>query len=460
MNKPLLRYFKETPQKMLCLGILLIIMVTGCKGPGTTPTPTPIDDQIVTVQVPESLQAAPFDVPRKLTVPVGFAIEVIARVPKARFLAVTPTGDVLVSQPFTASGDAATPGKIILIRSGETTNLDFITGLVLPHDMIFHTSDGIAYLYVAAGDQIIRYPYIPGATSVTEGETMVSGLPLQPLEGEDRFRHPLKSLAVKGDTLYVMIASSTNANPADLEVNPKQGAIYTFSASTPDQAASSGTLFAEGIRNAEGLDFAPDTDELWAVVNNRDEALYPFHNDWENDGTGDDYGKLIESFVDNYPPEEIIKVRSGTHYGWPFCNPNPSAGFDNMPFDNDVETNPEDTNFDCATATKIDKGAQAHSAPLGASFWINGPAGFTNSLVVAFHGSWNRSSYVGHKVSFYPYTNSSLGDEDDLVSGWVTDAVAKERWGRPVDVVPMPDGSLFISDDLGGAVYRLYKSQQ
>jgi glucose/arabinose dehydrogenase len=410
--------------------------------------------QTVEVQVPEGLNSEPFDMQRELTVPPRFAIEVLARVDGARFLAVAPNGDILVSQPEA--------GTVTLVRpqeSGAPETFELITGLLMPHDMVFHTLDDTTYLYVAAADQVVRYPYEEGTTSLTEGETIVTGLPTEPLEGEDNYRHPLKSIALYEDTLYVMIASSTNADPADLEAEPKRGAIYTYSASTPNQEATSGTLFANGIRNAEGLAFAPGTNELWAVVNNRDNTLYPFHDDWENDGTGDDYGKEIQSFVDNYPAEEIIQVQEGAHYGWPFCNPNPADGYDNMPFDNDVETNAGGQAFDCSTATPINKGAQAHSAPLGASFWTNGPEPYTNSLVVAFHGSWNRSAFSGHKVSLYPYENGNLGDEVELVTGWVTDPVAQERWGRPVDVEPLPDGSLLISDDFSGTVYRLYQSE-
>jgi glucose/arabinose dehydrogenase len=410
--------------------------------------------EAVAVNVSEGMASAPFDVPRELMVPPGFAIEVVARVDRVRFLAVAPQGDIVASQP--------SEGKVVRLRQQEgqaAEIVDLVTGLRLPHDLVFHTLAETTYLYIAAADQVIRYVYEEGATGLGEGETIVAGLPTEPLADEENYRHPLKSIALEGNTLYLMIASSSNANPADLEVSPKQGAIYTFDAATPDQEATSGTLFAEGIRNAEGLAFAPGTNELWAVINNRDQTPYPFHDDWEGDGSGDDYGKVIQSFVDNYPAEEIIKVQAGAHYGWPFCNPNPADGFDNMPFDNDVETNADGVAFDCSTAAPIDKGAQAHSAPLGASFWTNGPEAYTNALVVAFHGSWNRSSFSGHKVSLYPYENERLGDEIELVSGWVTDPVAQERWGRPVDVAPLQDGSLLISDDESGTIYRLYQSQ-
>jgi glucose/arabinose dehydrogenase len=160
--------------------------------------------QTVEVQVPEGLNSEPFDMQRELTVPPRFAIEVLARVDGARFLAVAPNGDILVSQPEA--------GTVTLVRpqeSGAPETFELITGLLMPHDMVFHTLDDTTYLYVAAADQVVRYPYEEGTTSLTEGETIVTGLPTEPLEGEDNYRHPLKSIALYEDTLYVMIASSS-----------------------------------------------------------------------------------------------------------------------------------------------------------------------------------------------------------------------------------------------------------
>ena len=436
------------------LALLLTALLVGAAAAQDLPAPAGASET-VTVGVMDGMNSEPFDVARELTVPPGFGIEVFARVEDARFLGVAPNGDVLVSQPRA--------GKITLLRPREgqaPESFDLVTGLNMPHDFAFYTLDGTTYLYVAATDEIVRYPYTDGATSLTNGETIVSDLPSEPLQGQDNYRHPLKSLALNGDTLYVMIASSTNADPADLSAEPKRGAIYTYSASTPNQAATSGTLYAEGIRNAEGLAFAPGTENLWAVVNNRDQTAYPAHEDIDGDGN-DDYGKVVQSFVDNYPAEEIIQVKQDANYGWPFCNPNPSDGFNDMPFDRDVETNPDGAALDCSSqATQINKGIQAHSAPLGMSFWTSGPAAYENAMTIGLHGSWNRSVLSGNVVALYPYQDGSLGDRTDLVTGWIIDPATQERWGRPVATEPMADGSLLISDDVSGTVYRLYPTSQ
>jgi glucose/arabinose dehydrogenase len=406
----------------------------------------------VPVNVAADLAAEPFDVPRELRVPAGFAIDVWARANNARFIAVAPDGDVLVSQPA--------QGSITLFRPRATGSPEAITyarGLNQPHDMVFHVLNGRMYLYLAEANRVTRYEYQEDALALPSGQVIVKNLPTRRLAGEPEYRHPLKNLALSGNTLFVSIGSSTNANPADLEQEPKRAAIHAYDADAPEQDARNGRLYASGLRNAVGLAIAPDTGALWVTVNERDETLYPFHDSWTG-GSGDDYGKEIQSFVDDYPAEEIIEVQEGAHYGWPFCNPNPAGGFDDMPFDNDVETNPAGERFDCqADAAPITKGIQAHTAPLGLSFWAAVHGGPLDTLVVALHGSWNRAVLAGYKVISFPYRGGSLGSEQDLVSGWVTDAQSGEYWGRPVDAVPLDDDSLLISDDYSGTIYRLYR---
>ena len=406
--------------------------------PQTQPPGAP---QTVTVKVPSGLGSAPFDRPRTLKVPAGFSVSVYARITKARFMQPLPNGDLLVSQPST--------GKVLLVRSG--TNgagvvSTFASGLRNPHDVVLHTVDGVSYLYLAESNRVTRSVYQSGDATRRAAQTVVADLPDSSTpELKGAYSHALKNIALGPDhKLYVSVASATNQSPSDVTATFKRAAIYQYNAD-----GSGERLFAEGIRNAEGLAFAPDSNDLWIVVNNRDNIAYPFHNDWQNDGTGDDYGKVIQSYVDNHPPEEFIRVRDGGNYGWPYCNPNPDAGLDNMPFDRDVQNNADGSNLDCNRADRVTKGIQAHSAPLGLSFWKGG-------AVAALHGCWNCSRFVGHKVSYFPWTAAGLpGSEQDLVSGWVTNAANKERWGRPVDAVPDADGNLLISDDYANAVYKL-----
>lgn len=412
------------------------------------PSPGPVGaSQTVKVEVPTGMGDSPLNVSRSLKVPQGAGISVVARIWKARFMAVAPNGDLLVSQP--AGGSIQ---RVRFDSGGNGSVNTFAGGLKKPHDMVFRTINGTTYLYVSESNRITRSVYQSGDTTRRGSETVISGLPdgnsSSALGGA--YGHDLKNIAISDNgKLYVSVASSSNADPKDLSFNPKQGAIYQYNLD-----GSGRRLFAQGIRNAEGLAFAPGTNDLWVVVNNRDNIAYPFQKDFGGDGSND-YGKVMQSYVDNHPPEEFTRVRDGGNYGWPFCNPNPDSGLDNMPFDRDVQNNADGSKLDCSKADRISKGIQAHSAPLGVSFWTDGPPSYRSGAVAAYHGCWNCSKLVGYKVAFFPWSGGSPGKETDLVTGWATNPSAKESWGRPVDVVPAPGGDLYISDDEAGAIYRL-----
>ncbi len=404
----------------------------------------------VTVAVPASMRAAPFDVTRTLKVPPGFKVSVYARINQARFLLPLPNGDLLVSQPSS--------GKVLLVRpnaAGEGVVTDFATNLRSPHDLVLDTQGSSTYLYVAESQRVTRSVYVTGDTARRAAQTVVGNLPdASTPELKGAYAHALKNIALDDNhRLYVSVASATNSDPSDVTGSFRRAAIYAYNAD-----GTGGRLFAQGLRNAEGLAVLPGSNTLWVAVNNRDNIAYPYHNDWQGDGSGDDYGKVIQSYVDNHPPEEFTSVRDGGNYGWPFCNPNPDAGVDSMPFDRDVQNNADGSRLNCGGADRITKGIQAHSAPLGLSFLQNSrvPAAYRNGAVISLHGCWNCSKLVGNKVIYFPWTaQGAPGAELDLVSGWVTDATNKVRWGRPVDVVPDAAGNLLISDDYANAVYRL-----
>lgn len=413
------------------------------------PAPAQLEaGQTVTVQVPADMASAPFDVVRKLTVPKGFSVRVFARVAGARFMAVAPNSDLLVSTPG--------KGSVTLLRPsahGTPQSFPFATHLHHPHDIVFHTLNGKPYVYIAESDRITRAPYTQGQKTLAEAETVVGNLPDASSQGlKGSYGHQLKNIALHGDKLYVSIASTCNACVADTLSDPMRGAIYEY-----DADGKNGRLYARGLRNAEGLRFRPGTDELWAVVNNRDNIAYPYHKDRNGDGQ-DDYGKIMQRYVDGHPPDLLVKVREGGNYGWPFCNSNPDSGLDHMPYDRDVQLNPDGNKLDCDKIDRVTKGITAHSAPLGMSFLHDSglPAPYRNALVTALHGCWNCSELNGHKIEMYPFKiDGSVGHAMDLVTGWITDAKTRQRWGRPVDVVPDGKGGLYISDDYSGTVYLL-----
>jgi glucose/arabinose dehydrogenase len=183
---------------------------------------------------------------------------------------------------------------------------------------------------------------------------------------------------------------------------------------------SGGEVYARGLRNAVGITFRPGTDELWATNNGRD---------W----LGDDQ-----------PPETVYKVNQGDDAGWPRCH----AG---RIVDPDLGEA-----GDCEGVIEPAVEMQAHSAPLGLTFYSGEqfPEEYHGDLFVAFHGSWNRSVPTGYKVVRITVRDGELATVQDFAVGWLREDGS--NWGRPVDVLTGSDGSLFVSDDGGGVIYRIF----
>ncbi len=404
-----------------------------------------------TVEVPSTLAAAPFDRERQLSVPAEFGVRLWARVTGARFMALAPNGDVLVSQP--------TLGKIILLRARPNAvpeTFDFATGLHFPHDMVFHRIGDVTYLYVAESNQVTRSVYQAGDTRSASRETVVAQLPDNSTpELMGRYGHQLKNIALSPEhKLYVSIASTCNACLEDTVSDPVRGAIYEYSADGKERR-----LFARGLRNAEGLDILPGSNALWVTVNNRDEVRVPSDIDVDGDQRSD-LGEIVARYVDDNPPEPFTVVRDGAHYGWPFCNSSPNAAMAELPLLPDFEFNLNSMRLNCASVARASKGVQAHAAPLGFSFLhtSNLPLPYRKGAALALHGCWNCTSLrAGYKVIYFPFDDAgNAGAERDLVAGFVIDPDARSVWGRPVDVIADGQGGLLVSDDYAGALYQLY----
>jgi glucose/arabinose dehydrogenase len=424
---------------------------TASGGPAPAPAQVAGASVVQSLEVSAALSGGALSDANKLTVPPGFGIRLWANVRNARFMALAPNGDVLVSPPST--------GRILLLRerSGDAPQeFEFASGLRNPHDMVFHRIGNTVYLYVAESHQVTRSVYTSGETASAERQVVVADLPDDSTpELQGRYGHQLKNIALSPDNkLYVSIASACNACAEDTVSDPLRGAIYQYNAEGGGRR-----LFARGIRNAEGLDFIPGTNTLWIAVNHRDEVRVPVDADVDGDGSRD-LGKLVPSYVDENPPEPFTSVRDGGNYGWPFCNPVPNAAMSNLALQSDYDTNADGSSLNCATADRSAKGIRAHSAPLGFSFLHASavPAAYRKGAVVALHGCWNCTSLrAGFKVVYFPFDDAgNAGAEVDLVTGFVTDPDARAVWGRPVDAIADAKGNLLISDDLAGAIYQLY----
>jgi glucose/arabinose dehydrogenase len=406
----------------------------------------------VRLEVPAANNAAPFNVPRRVSIPRGWTAEVWARVPGARFAIWTPNNQLLVSQPYGDEVFELRPGKTPSAVPRKTV---LVSGLTLPQGLAFDKLDGKEVLYIAESDEIDRYVWHANGT-LGARTIVVKGLPDTDPSGDDV--HRVKEIVVgRNHLLYVDIGSSSNVDTTDTTAHPPRAVVMVY---TP---SGKGHVYATGVRNGDGLSFDPDG-ELWTAVNELDNIPYPFHHAYGS--VADAFDQVITAYVNNHPPDELVRLSPGLNVGWPYCNPDPDDTpgaadthfhYANLRFDPDVQTNPGGTNFDCARLKPIERGLPAHTAPLGLTFLEGSalPLPWRNGAVVGAHGSWDRTPPRAPAVLWFPWEpeKRTLGGEIQLVSGF--QEPNGSRWGRPVDAVPGPDGALYVTDDTAGAIYRI-----
>jgi glucose/arabinose dehydrogenase len=442
----------------MLLAVAAVAVVSACsasagQGQGAT-VPSPESpaglassaQSTTTLVVPAGEGGGALSTPHKLTVPAGWTARVWARVPDARMEAWTPEGDLLVSEP----GD----GNIKELRpdaAGTATVTTLLSGLTYPQGMAFARLDGRWVLYVAESDQIDRYPWGPGG--VSGARTVIArGLPDLDRGGDDV--HRAKDVAVAADgTVYFNVGSSSNANPDDRTMSPQRAVIMAV---RPDGTGL--RVVERGVRNGEGLAVAPNG-VVWTAVNERDNIPYPDHQPYG--GYKDAFGQVIQAFVNNHPPDEVVPVTAGRDLGWPYCDPDPddsrpAGSMANVPLVPNSVTNPGGTKLHCAALAPVQVGLPAHSAPLGMTFLEGSkvPAQWADGAVLATHGSWDRHPPQEPALLWLAWNpaKGTLAPAVTLVAGFGT---ASSYWGRPVDAVPGPDGALYVSDDGAGAIYRL-----
>lgn len=402
----------------------------GTDSPGTDSTRPPIETGLeeVTVTVPDDLAAAPFNEPRKALVPRGWTMSVWQRLPKPRLMAWTPDGDLLVSLPST--------GQVIRMQPTGAGPLysALLVGLDQPHGLAFAGST----LYVAQSDQVDAYDYADGKAG--HPRVVASGLPdAKSPDLQGAYSHALKSVAVGPDgAVYFSIGSTGNISASDRTATPPRATIMRV-----PPGGGPAEPFATGVRNGTGLAIAPDG-AVWTAINNRDNVAVP--------DAGPDYGRVVPGYVDDHPPESLARLTPGRELGWPYCNPD--GGPADLPLIRDVQTNADGNELDCAALPPIEQSLGAHSAPLGLSF-VDGalPAPYARGALVGVHGSWNRQTPQAPDVSFFPWQDGGLGNQQTLVGGFQTGDGA--RWGRPVAAVVGPDGAVYVSDDYADAIYRV-----
>ena len=334
-----------------------------------------------------------------LYIPTGFHVNVYANENGPRFMALAPDGSVYVA--LTGAGQVVR--LLDLNNDGVAESRTVVlTGLLGPHGIAFRGDT----LYVAEEDGVKRYD--PGVASPVQ---LVSNLPTG--------GHSTRSIAFSPDGLYmyVSIGSSSNIDP---ETDTLRAAVMRYNLN-----GTGGRVFARGLRNSVGIAINPTTGALWATNNDRD-----------NIGP-------TTAATDSLPPERINILLDGKNYGWPQCY------LPNRP-------NPEYASADCSTVTAPAITFTAHSAPLGIAFYTGTmfPAGYQGDAFVAYHGSWNRSVPTGAKVVRVHVQGGVPVSITDFVVGWQLEP-SGSRWGRPAGLLVLPDGSLLITDDSSGRIWRV-----
>jgi glucose/arabinose dehydrogenase len=439
----------------------LAALVTGCASSSAdhhssaarqtasaTPTTTAKASRFVnvTLTVPASNRSGAFTANHTLRVPRGWKVEVWALVSTARLEQWTPQGTLLVSDPPDGTITELTPRSD---RSAPPSQRVIVSGLTSPQGMAFDRVGGQEVLYVAESDQVDRYIWL--GDHVGARTVLIPGLP----SGND---HTFKNIVVaKNHDLYFDIGSTSNASPSPPS-NPPYATVMQYT--------SSGRrirIWAKGIRNGDGLSFAPDG-SLWTAVNQRDDIAYPFHKAYG--GNSDAYGKVMPAYVNNHPPDEVARLTAGRNLGWPYCDPDPDVHtgtantrlrYSDLRFDFDAQTNPDGHILNCKKLAPLNLGLPAHSAPLGFHFLQGSklPKPWRSGAVVAVHGSWDREPPRAPAVLWMPWKarQRTLGTARSLITGF--QYPNGDRWGRTVDAIPGPDGALYVSDDAAGAIYRV-----
>ncbi|MFN0314934.1 MAG: PQQ-dependent sugar dehydrogenase [Burkholderiales bacterium] len=332
----------------------------------------------------------------RIKLPPGFEIGVYAEVPGARSMALGSNGVVFVGTQRVGKVYAVVPSaggnKVKTIAS------------------VLNSPNGVAYrngsLYVGDIDRILRYDRIDSQLDA----------PPKPVLVTDRFpregHHGWKFIAFGPDgKLYVPVGAPCNV----CEEDPDRYAL--ISRINPD--GSGYEVFARGVRNSVGFDWDPRTGELW-------------FNDHGRDHMGDD----LPSCELNHAP------KAGMHFGFPYCHqgdtPDPDFGKRRA----------------CAQFTPPALNQGGHVAPDGLRFYTGKmfPEEYRNAIFIAQHGSWNRSKKNGYRLIVATAQEGKVTKSEVFASGWMEN---EQVWGRPVDLLVMPDGALLVSDDYAGVIYRV-----
>ena len=337
----------------------------------------------------------------ELTLPAGFSAEVyVENIPNARSMVMGDKGTLFVG--------SRAEGKVYAVKgvgSNERTVVEIARGLNMPNGVAFRDGD----LYVAAVNHVLRYPGIEDSLDSPPEPLMVADD--FPSDGHHGWRYI--SFGPDGK-LYMPIGAPCN-------VCDEEG-YALITRMNPDGGERE--VVARGVRNTVGFTWHPETGNLWFTDNGRD---------WLGDDT---------------PPCELNQVTGpDMHFGFPYCHGN---GIVDPDFG---------AGHDCGDFTPPAMALGAHVAPLGVKFYTGKqfPEEYRMQAFIAEHGSWNRSEKSGYRVSLVRIENGKAVSYQPFVEGWLKDDAVS---GRPVDLLVLDDGSMLVSDDQAGRIWRISYSDK
>ena len=404
-------------------------------GMGATPTlPQPKNTLIPTVNIAPAKGWPDGVIP---TVLAGLTVTALATgLDHPRWISVLPNGDVLVAESnappkpedsksikgkvmkmVMARAGAGVPSanRITLLRDADGDGKAeirsvFLQNLNSPFGMVLIGND----LYIANSDAVVRVPYQAGQTSISATPVKLLDLPAGPIN-----HHWTKNIIASpdGSKLYVTVGSNSNVAERGMDVEEGRAAIWEVDAKTGTHR-----IFASGLRNPNGMGWAPETGALWTVVNERDEI-------------GSD---LV--------PDYLTSVKDGAFYGWPYSYYGQNV---------DARVKPPQPEM-VAKAMVPDYALGSHVAPLGMAFSEGNalPPSLASGVFVGEHGSWNRRPHSGYKVVFVPFSRGQpAGLPVDVLTGFLS--AEGNAYGRPVGVAIDKRGALLVADDVGNVVWRV-----
>lgn len=384
-----------------------------------------------------------------LTLPAGFCAAVVAdSLGPIRHLAVAPNGDVFAAMRA-QRGDPG-GGGVLALRDTDGDGRLELRGRFGPGG-----GTGIAlaagYLYFATDNAVVRWPWRAGQLAPAGAPDTVAHDLL------NRGQHAAKGIAVHDHALFVNIGAPSNTcqeqdrapgspgkDPCDLL--RVSGGIWRFGTEDRAQTQERGERYATGLRNTLALAIEPSTGTLFGMQHGRDDL----HRLWP--------ALFTEEQSSELPAEELFRIERGGDYGWPYCYYDPAQRRKLLSpeYGGDGKTVGR-----CAGARDPELAFPAHWAPNGLAFYMGQqfPAAYRGGAFIAFHGSWNRTPVqAGYNVVYAPFRDGrAVGSWEVFATGFAGGEVARsgDAAHRPTGLAVGPDGSLYVSDDRGGRIYRI-----